>query len=259
MTDYEPLPYRTVELPNPFGGPVLYTPETGSVMEDAADRAAELEPGTVLFTGYQHRGRGRGGGRSWESAADQGLLMVLITSAGEYQWPGGSVSLRTALGLARYLESIGLRPQIKWPNDLLVSDRKVSGILGGLSSGWLRIGIGLNCRQRSFPGEFRSRTTSLVLEGAEDLPPAEHLGKLLPYLQAALEQEQIRGDVERRLFRIGEQMLLLEGAAEQPRRLRITIAGIREDGGLLYRRAGETSAAYAGECVLIRGESAQKS
>ncbi len=73
--------------------------------------------------------------------------------------------LRAAVAVA---ESIPLPAQIKWPNDVWIEGKKVSGILveGRPQEGWAVLGIGLNVATRSFPDELSETATSLALEGA---------------------------------------------------------------------------------------------
>lgn len=247
--------YAPLDIPNVFGGPVLYVPETGSVMEDAAasstaSSGAEWSSGTVLLAGYQRAGRGRGEGRRWLSEPDESLLAAVLLARRDYLRSPGSLSIRTALAIAQYLEERGFSPQIKWPNDLLLRRRKVSGILCELSGNMIRIGIGLNCLQRDFPPSLRGASTSLVLEGGDTNEPRGHLQGLLPYLKRVLNRERIAGEAEQRLYQLHREAVLLEGSAQKPKRLFGEVVGVQEDGALLFCHGGITRAVYAGEFAL---------
>lgn len=218
------------------------------MMEDAAAPSADFFPGTVLITGYQSRGRGRGVGRSWEAERDSSMLTAILLDRRRLTAaPASSLTLRSALALALYLEDRGLRPQIKWPNDLLLRGRKVSGIIAEVSAHLIRLGIGMNCLQREFPSELDGNASSLVLEGVAAEPAHEHLRRFLPFLRDVIEQEHIVPDIERRLFRRQERVVLLEGGMERPRRLDGIVRGVQENGALRFEVQGEIRSVYAGE------------
>lgn len=128
----------------------------------ALDGAAD---GTWLVAAEQRAGRGSRG-RSWHSPRGGLWMSVLRRGAGT---PGGFevLSLRAGLAIARVLD--GLPPvvpvMLKWPNDLIVRDRKVGGVLAearwqGERLQWVAIGLGLNVAN-PIPGELRGRATAL--------------------------------------------------------------------------------------------------
>src|SRR3954452_5580031 len=80
-------------------------------------------------------------------------------------------------------ETAGDEALIKWPNDVWLDGRKVSGILleGRPQEGWTVLGIGLNVRTREFPGELREIATSLALAGI-DTSAEDVLAELIPRL-----------------------------------------------------------------------------
>ncbi|MBL7716899.1 MAG: biotin--[acetyl-CoA-carboxylase] ligase [Bdellovibrionales bacterium] len=136
--------------------------ESCTSTNDLARQAAEkgAPHGTWISAREQTAGRGRHG-RSWLS--EKGglyLSVVLIPPSGfsNLQW----IPLAVAVGAARALQD--LRIQIKWPNDLWISGRKLGGILCEGSSGakrWVVAGIGINCEN--------SPTADLVSRPAEKL------------------------------------------------------------------------------------------
>jgi BirA family transcriptional regulator, biotin operon repressor / biotin---[acetyl-CoA-carboxylase] ligase len=104
----------------------------------------------VVLARRQRFGRGQQG-RCWHSPAGGLWLSAAIP------WPSqpGSAApgLAVAVGLALQLEELGLRPQLKWPNDLLLEGRKLAGLLPRLRHRggqvrWAQLGIGLNGRNR---------------------------------------------------------------------------------------------------------------
>jgi BirA family transcriptional regulator, biotin operon repressor / biotin---[acetyl-CoA-carboxylase] ligase len=105
--------------------------ETGSTNADLAARARQGEaPGTVLITDYQSAGRGRQG-RTWTAPPGSGIAMSILVRPGgidpsRWSWLSLLAGLAVSDGVRR---AANLPTVLKWPNDVLVADRKVCGIL----------------------------------------------------------------------------------------------------------------------------------
>jgi BirA family biotin operon repressor/biotin-[acetyl-CoA-carboxylase] ligase len=116
------------------------------------DRARAGEPeGVVLAADLQTAGRGRLD-RTWEAEAGSGLLVSVLLRPVDLppsRWylvtAGAALAARDAC-----VEVAGSRPEIKWPNDLLVADRKLAGILAEVAAGAVVVGMGMNVH--SAPG-----------------------------------------------------------------------------------------------------------
>lgn len=128
---------------------LVHLPEVESTMDVAHELAAAGAPaGTVVLADAQTRGRGRGGHR-WESEPLRGVWMTLIERPSD-QRVVGVLALRLGLALADALQPlVDETVALKWPNDLLVGDRKLSGVLvearwREASVDWVAIGIGIN-------------------------------------------------------------------------------------------------------------------
>lgn len=142
--------------------------EAWEVLDSTNDRLAALARGGALpFTAVvaerQRAGRGRSG-RRWASPAGMGLWMSVLLPAGD----GESrllIPLLVGLAASRALESTatGVRPRVKWPNDLLLEDRKVCGILCESTAGGVVAGIGVNVDQEpsDFPAGLAATAVSL--------------------------------------------------------------------------------------------------
>ncbi len=131
------------------------------------DHARNLQVGDVVIAGRQTAGRGRLG-RVWIDTAEDGLALSANAAANSPQW----VSLAAAIAAAQAIEDLcrratGGAPNVglKWPNDLLIAQKKVGGILVERNDRSTTIGIGINCTQRAFPAELSPRATSLSLQG----------------------------------------------------------------------------------------------
>ena len=104
---------------------------------------AGVQDFTAVIAGAQTSGQGRLG-RSWESPAGSSLSISVLLR-GPFSEPGW-VSLLAALSVTRALSTLGVSgAKVKWPNDVLVEGKKISGILSVmLTDGSIVLGIGLN-------------------------------------------------------------------------------------------------------------------
>ena len=165
-----------------IGFPRVHHRVTDSTNERGKELARAGAPhGTLVTADEQTAGRGRQG-RTWSAkSGDAVLLSVVLRSLDEL------LPLRAAVAVA---ESIPFPAQIKWPNDVWVGGKKVSGILveGRPQAGWAVLGIGLNVATRSFPTELSETATSLALEGAE-MSREEVLGSLVAALDRLLDAD----------------------------------------------------------------------
>ena len=133
-------------------------PSTNAHLRRIARGTPEAEPFMTVVADSQTEGRGREG-RAWHSARGAGLWMSVLVSVDE---PGNPGVLPLAAGVATALavERVsGLPAAIKWPNDVLVGDRKVAGILceaAGESGTFAAVGVGVNLRlpAAGFPAEL---------------------------------------------------------------------------------------------------------
>ncbi|WP_374308648.1 biotin--[acetyl-CoA-carboxylase] ligase [Dongia sp.] len=143
---------------------------------------AGAEEGLVLRADVQTAGRGRRG-RSWVSEAGN-LYMSILLRPSKSPAEAATLGFVAAIALGRLLRALLTMPvRHKWPNDVLVDGRKISGILlesGGITGGyvdWLVLGIGLNLRHH--PAEGLYPTTDLVAAGGPILSPDQAMDLLL--------------------------------------------------------------------------------
>ncbi len=239
------------EIRNPFfNEPVVFRESTGTTMEDARELfRLGYPPGTVAAAGFQTEGRGRTAGRSWVAAPGESLLFTLQLDPSLFPFSAALFPLLTGLGIARYCESLGLSPRIKWPNDILVDDAKLAGILCESTGGRLFAGIGLNCLQREFPEGLRTRGTSLFLCAADGRKPLEHLTPVLAALRMAYGSINWKGAITARLYRAGETIHFREGSAAAPGEIIGVLEGIGAGGELLVREnaTGRLRSCFSGE------------
>lgn len=263
---------RTLHAKNPWdGAPIFYVRRTGSTMEEARRLILRRCPaGTVVVAGYQDAGRGRFTSRIWQSPRGASLLFTVIPGEGP-SLPPQRLPLLAGLALTLCLEELfGLEPSVKWPNDVLLDGRKVSGILceavgrPGTESPVLTAGIGVNCNQRGFPADLAARAISLRQVLGKRVARLPILERFLHCFRACLQDEHWREKLRGRLQGLEREIVMKNAAVRLPDRgagtlqtgsdlrdIRGIIVGLAEDGALLIdTRPGSGNPpvpVYAGE------------
>jgi BirA family biotin operon repressor/biotin-[acetyl-CoA-carboxylase] ligase len=143
-----------------FSTRILWYEEVGSTNDIAGALADDgADEGVVVIAGRQTAGRGRLG-RTWSSPAGAGIYasMILRPSAEAAALLTIAAGVAVADGIER---ATGLRVQLKWPNDVQVSGRKLAGILAEGTARHVVLGVGINVLPAAFPPDFASRAASL--------------------------------------------------------------------------------------------------
>lgn len=160
---------------------IVETDETASTNADviAAARAGAPE-GTVHTTRHQTAGRGRLG-RSFEIPAGTGMAasVLLRPTRPMVDWPW--IPLLTGLAVSDLVHDFGLHAALKWPNDVLIGDRKLAGILVEIVDDAVVVGVGLNVTMTDEQLPVPT-ATSLALEGVEGVDPQRLVPRLLAHL-----------------------------------------------------------------------------
>ena len=150
-----------------FAGKLHFFPSTGSTNSDALAAARNGAPhGSVFLADEQTAGRGRGDHR-WHSAAGEGLYVSVLLRPTISVEHLPLIPLAAGLGAAQAIRSAAdLDLELRWPNDLLIGNRKAGGILveSKTETGkvtFVVIGIGINVHQRDFDSELATPATSL--------------------------------------------------------------------------------------------------
>ena len=215
----------------PAGWSVHYWAEAESTQELARAAAEAGAPhGSVYVADWQRAGRGRRG-RAWEAPPGTSLLFSVLVR--ECRLAPFAQTAACTLALCRVLEREGLAPRIKWPNDLLLGDRKVAGVLAERVSGtgqdYQIVGVGLNVNYGAARDALPSFATAVDWELGRPLPRGPLLAALLWELAPLLAQPagaweaRLHGEWLGRLWRhrqtvrlaVGDETLegLVEGAA----------------------------------------------
>ncbi len=187
--------------------------ETDST-QDAARRMNAI-PGDVFVAWKQTAGRGRLG-RAWSS--DEAGVAITFAIPSE---PAERLAIAMAIGGAEAAESIlGRKVNIKWPNDIMVDDRKLAGILVEQSDGLALPAIGLNVTQKTWPEELQDKAISLHQLGF-DVDRIEAVESIIKHVDRALgrsDEDLIEGFLSRDYLK-GRMLRLRSGSAEVRGRL----------------------------------------
>ncbi len=257
------------DLPSPFRA--IYHPVIDSTNEEALriaeGEAAVCPPGDIIvvWAGEQSKGRGRRG-REWLSKPGN-LYASLLMRPDFAAEKAMQLSFVAANGLAEAISGVlaeGTSVTCKWPNDILVEGRKVSGILletstvgkeagNGGNPQWLIIGFGVNIEH--FPDDAEFPATSLIGEGAdrEKATPALLLESICRRFQAGFATWRKLGFAP-----VRRSWLARAHGLGGPVRVRLerrsldgTFRELDEDGALLLETgAGETLRITAGDVFL---------
>jgi BirA family biotin operon repressor/biotin-[acetyl-CoA-carboxylase] ligase len=174
-----------------LGHPLHFFASIDSTNTYAAQLAREGAPeGTVVIADFQSGGKGRLG-RTWVSPPGVNLYLSAILRPPVPASVVPQLNLLAAVAVAdTIVQGCGLTPVIKWPNDVLLSDKKVCGILaemqteaGALRSVVLGIGVNLNAPLSAFPEELRDKASSLILTSGQPVDRALFTATLLTHLE----------------------------------------------------------------------------
>jgi BirA family biotin operon repressor/biotin-[acetyl-CoA-carboxylase] ligase len=148
------------------------------------------EEGEIVVAESQKKGRGRLG-RKWYSPPLTNLYLSVILRPAIPPQQASLITLMAAVATAGAIHKFsGLHPMIKWPNDILLKNRKVAGLLNEIHSETDRIhfvilgvGVNLNMDEKTFSKEIRNLATSLKRELGQSVSRKAFLQTLLEELE----------------------------------------------------------------------------
>lgn len=166
--------------------------ETASTNTRAKRLASDGAPeGTVVIAENQISGRGRLG-RTWFSSKGKGIFLSLVLRPRISPMAAVGITLMTAVAVAETLmDETGIAPTIKWPNDVLVDQKKLAGILTEISTDMdvvnhvvVGMGLNLNTDTADFPDDIRSTTTSIYSETGKTWPRKRLIQSFLEHFES---------------------------------------------------------------------------
>ena len=231
--------------------------ETTSTNDEAKRGAKEGAKHLTVWTAEsQTSGRGRQG-RTWSSPRGENLLFSVLLRIACLPARVPLVALVAGLAVrdavAKFLPSRADAVKVKWPNDVLVGDKKIAGILvessiQGTKVDHVVVGIGVNVHTRLFPPELADVATSLSLEGGADVDRDALLEAIVENLDHDVEHVVHRGlglvhsRLERADYLRGRELADDLGLAE----------GIDDDGRLMVRKPDGVLVRMASGEVRVR-------
>ena len=180
------------------------------------------EHGTVIIADGQTSGRGRYG-RSFYSPPGSGLYMSFVLRSRFLDLPSPTlITAASAVAVCRAIETVaGVKPVIKWVNDILLDGKKICGILteavtdfesGGID--WIAVGIGINIDTNGFPGELSQAAASIFPDktgGAVRNRLAAEIVNMFLSSGAWLNDEETYREYKDRLTLLGRAITVLRG------------------------------------------------
>ena len=163
----------------------LYLEEIDSTNKYAKEHLLEIEDKTVIYAGFQTAGRGRLQ-RKWSSNSGENLYAsIVLKPSKDLKEVYANLTQYLSLVLAETFEEYNIPPQIKWPNDVRINGKKISGILaesviekGELKGIILGFGVNLNCSLEDL-NKIDQPATSLNIETGMEINREDFLKKVI--------------------------------------------------------------------------------
>lgn len=150
--------------------------------------------GTTVISEEQTSGRGRFG-RNWHSPKYKGIWMSIILTPDIDPLNASNITLIAAAAVFKALKSLGIQTQIKWPNDIILNNKKLCGILTEMNSelnkiNYIIIGIGVNVNTsvKDFLSEINSKATSLKVETGQNFSRQKLTSEILNFFEILYEE-----------------------------------------------------------------------
>ena len=263
-------------------GEILYIEVTDSTNNDAGKLARDGAPhGTLVVADKQEAGRGSGG-RSWETPAGSNIAMSLVVRPMTTPDRIPMLTLVMGLSVAEGLDLVTGQELsgIKWPNDVVIRDRKVCGILTELHmspEGTIAdaiVGVGINVNMEDFPDEIKGVAGSLLTQTGVRADRNIVVARVMERFEENYDKfsrgwdlSLLKEQYEKKLVNKDKRVLLLdtkktatvapshevEALFAKEKEQQGTALGINEQGALLVKMdTGEIREVHAGD-VSLRG------
>lgn len=245
-----------------IGRNILYFDSIDSTNKKAKELALVEKEGTIIVAEEQSEGKGRLG-RAWVSPKGKGIWMSIILKPQISPMKVSRITLLGAAAVSSALERMGIESSIKWPNDILIQDKKISGILTEMSGEMdmvnyiiMGIGINVNLGERDIPEDLRDKATSIKISVGKEINRKKLMANILNKFEELYMEFRDKDDISQTIeicrkhsALIGKEIKIIKGEE-----LRFGRAiDLDEEGQLVVEfQDGVVERIYSGE-VSIRG------
>ena len=174
-----------------IGKEIIVLESVGSTNDYIKENAQKLMDGTVVTAREQTNGKGRLG-RVWKNKKDDDISFSFILRPELSPMEVSAITPLCGLAVAKGLnEYFDFDAKIKWPNDIIVGNKKICGMLTEMSCEfdrleYLVVGIGVNVMSKAFPEEIAHKATSCVLQSDKEINKNQLLAVILKQIEDIL-------------------------------------------------------------------------
>lgn len=225
---------------------IIYSKSIDSTNRLAVSLANKGKTDFAVIADEQTEGRGRFD-RKWESETG-GIYITVCRSIDDYLIQPQLFSICAAMAVIRTAAECSLKnTEYRWPNDVLIGGRKISGILAELAGSKIAIGIGLNLNN-TFPDDLSGKATSIAIETGRVFDKNDVTIKLLNHLENILrEPESVSAFMESSAM-IGKTVSIVSGKD----RIAGIVKGFSIEGGIIIKSGDTVRTFLAGDVTLLR-------
>ena len=238
-----------------LGKDLLIFDEVQSTNATALSSVHDSPNGTVVLAETQVQGKGRLT-RPWASPPG-GIWMSLILKPKIPLSEVSRINMAVGVAICRTVSSLfGLQAGIKWPNDILIQERKVCGILIEVGAqmdqlDYAVVGVGINANNSLafFPADWRA--TSMAAELGREIDRCELIARMLEEMESAIEDMNVPDIYEewRSLsLTLNKQVRISSYSGD----LEGEVVDLADDGALLLRQGNDLLRVLAGDCIHLR-------
>ncbi len=239
-----------------LGRDLLILSEASSTNAVALSSVGQRQSGSVILAETQKEGRGRLS-RSWASPPG-GIWMSLVLKPDIPLSRVYRINMAASVSICRAISRLGLEAGIKWPNDILIQEKKVSGILTELGAqmdrlDYVVVGVGLNANNdtAAFPSQWRS--TSMAAELGRGIDRCALIAAILNKMEKAIdnmESQEIYEEWRSLSLSLGKRVRISSAEGD----LTGQVVDLDGDGALILQQGREKRRILAGDCIHLRPE-----
>ena len=243
---------------NWLGRDILILPEASSTNAVALSSIGQRKSGSIILAETQKEGRGRLS-RGWASPPG-GIWMSLVLRPNIPLSRVYRINMAASVSICRAVCQLGLEAGIKWPNDILIQEQKLCGILTELGAqvdrlDYAVVGVGLNANNdtAAFPSQWRS--TSLAARLGRSIDRCALIAAILNEMEQALddmESHELYEEWCSRSLTLGKRVRISSAEGE----LIGQVLDLDQDGALILEQGGDRRRILAGDCIHLRPERA---